>query len=311
MEFLLKLKMKRNSYTTEQIEWLRENVDNYYYEDLIKAFNKAFNDNRSKSSIYCTLQNHGIVKTKLIKSSLDNLNHNPKYSKEQIEWLKNNYVNYKSANECRLAFIKEFNENITFIAFTHLTQRNNLLFRNKPIKLNKEQKHWLLNNYKNYIGDNHYYTNKLCNDFKNKYNIEITHEYVYQFLELNGEHKPYSNPNHFVYPIGNEKLIGNQWYVKVSDKPQFIKENCRENQRHNYRRKANVLYEQYHNVKVDDETQIVIHIDENINNFEKDNLYLLSKKAERILVGSKYKNEDTKTRLNAIKVSEILALTKE
>lgn len=233
------------------------------------------------------------------------------YTNEQKEWLKENYSFYNKLTECRLAFNEKFNLDLTHSAFDHLTDRLNISFRNKPIKLSKEQKKWILDNYKNYIGDNHYYTDKLCNDFKNKFNIEITHSYVYQFLKLNGQDKPYSNPNHFIFPIGYEKLVGNQWYVKVSDKPQFIKENCRENQRHNYRRKANVLYEQYHNVKVDDETQIVIHIDENINNFEKDNLYLLSKKAERILVGSKYKNEDTKTRLNAIKVSEILALTKE
>lgn len=235
------------------------------------------------------------------------------YTDEHKEWIKQNYHLYKKLTDFRLAFNEKFNLELSHSAFDHLTDRLNISFRKQTTKLNYIQKQWILDNYTNkeYIGDNHYYTDKLCKDFNDKFNVKITHSYVYQFLKINGEHKPYSNPNHFIYPIGHEKKVGNQWYVKVSDSPQFIQKGCRENQTHNYRRKANVLYEKYYNVKVDDETQIVIHIDENINNFEKENLYLISKKAERILVGSKYKNEDTQTRLNAIKVSEILALTKE
>lgn len=295
-------------YTQEQIDWLKEFAPSHYIEECVDEFKIRYGTTITYNKMYNLLQRTQI-KT-LLKDKNKNLDTH-KYEQEHIIWLKNNYKLYNTANDCRLAFNKHFNLNLNFNAFTHLTQRNGILFRNKPTVINDIQKQWILDNYKNYIGNNHYYTNKLCEDFYKLFNIKLTHSYVYQFLEYNGEHKPYSNPNHFVYPIGHEKFIGNQIYIKVSNDPQYVKPNCREDAKHNYRRKAHVMYEQYYNVKVNDEKQIVIHIDNNLNNFEKDNLYLLPRRAERILTGLKMKNQCKLTRLNAIKLSEILNLIKE
>jgi predicted RNA binding protein with dsRBD fold (UPF0201 family) len=63
-------------YTQEQINWLKENVDNYYYEDLTKTFNQVFLENRSKSSIYNVLKHNKIQKTKrqMLRNQIDNEN---------------------------------------------------------------------------------------------------------------------------------------------------------------------------------------------------------------------------------------------
>lgn len=303
--------MSRNLYKQEEIEWLRNNVDNYYYEDLVKTFNQVFNQQRTMSSIYNTLRNNKIVKTQKIKNQLENLKDSTIYNSEHKKWLKENCHLFKTATECLKVFNEYFNLDLTYVAFNHLTHRTGILFRSKPTKLNKEQKKWILDKWQKYNGNKHYYTDKLCEDFEKIFNIKITHQYVTQFLENNGKKKPYSNPNHFKYPIGNERKIGRKYtIIKVNDLPNPNKDRIGE-WKHNYRKKSHILYEQYHNVKIDDDTQIVIHIDGNTDNFDKENLYLLSKKAERILVGFKFKNEDRQTRLNAIKVSEILALIKE
>ena len=90
----------KNLYTEEQINWLRENVDNYFYEDLTKTFNQVFLENRSKSSIYNVLKHNQIKKTQFIKDKTVNLKKFEKrYTEEQINWVKENRCCVKNLNE--------------------------------------------------------------------------------------------------------------------------------------------------------------------------------------------------------------------
>lgn len=304
----------KNLYTEEQINWLRENVDNYFYEDLTKTFNQVFLENRSKSSIYNVLKHNQIKKTQFIKDKTVNLKKfEKKYTEEQINWVKENRCCVKNLNELREKFNKKFNMNLTETTFYSLTKNykiNNPKYLKKHY-FNSDELTWIKNNIDNYIGDKHFYTDRFCKDFEKKFGFSLDRRTLWSKLNYHGIKKPKSNPNHFMYPIGNEKKWGNYTYVKVDDRAQTFEFGTRENQLHNYRRKTNLMYEKYHNIKLNDDEDIVIQLDENPNNYSKENLYLINKKALHIYVGSKYKNENLETKLNALKVSEIYALIKE
>lgn len=86
--------MKKRNYTQEQENWLRTNVVNKTYKDLVEltnSFNNMFNECRTKAAI----------QTKINKSMGIKLNTNNLFTKEEDEWLRENYRKYSMKELCK------------------------------------------------------------------------------------------------------------------------------------------------------------------------------------------------------------------
>lgn len=79
-----------------------------------------------------------------------------------------------------------------------------------------------------------------------------------------------------VAPIGHEKKFDGEWYVKVSLTKIPKGERNQRNKKLNYQKKTRYMYEKYHNVKLKD-NEYIIQLDGNVNNFDKENLFLVDK----------------------------------
>lgn len=300
----------------EQLKWLREFSPSHYIQETQQEFNKKFDTNKSYDSIKNILRRYKIPK--LVKNKLDNLK--PRMAihteKDKIKWIKENRNCYKNLSLLLEEFNKCFNLEISYEAFRHIVYVHGIKSdkRKDPHLYTEEEIKWVKENYNKYTTTYRFNTNSFIQDFNKKFGLLLKkHNVKYLIgtickLSLNYDRQyTYYEYMSQLYPIGHERKIHGEWYVKIDTKP-LIGE--KRDERFNYRKKSHILYEQYHNVKVNDETHIVIYIDENFENLSKDNLYLLSRKAERILVGSKYKNACLETRMNAIKIAEIQALLK-
>lgn len=77
-----------------------------------------------------------------------------------------------------------------------------------------------------------------------------------------------------------------------------------------WRRYTNYLYEKYYNVKVDDSKETVVQIDNKIDNFEKDNLLLISARTASYY-GSKYHHNGSDRDFKNKQLRKIAYLTLE
>ena len=298
-------------YTIEQEEWLKEFASNYYIEEILEKFNVHFNTNLNYNKMYHLLQRLDIkLKT---KNSLENLDkgYQKKYNEEQLKWIQDNLNNYNSRTELRNAYNKKFNTDLPANSFNHIIWRNKLK-PSKAIHVLDEYEIYIKNNYEKYIKEGWFYHKNFIKDFNEHFNTNINSSWLYNTFK----HRlklPYPKvcQQGMFNPIGHEKNYGGEIYVKVTNFPAHKNANGNLDEVYNYRRKTHVLYEKYHNVKINDETHIVIHLDKNKRNFEKDNLYLISRNAYNIYSGTKFSNETLETKLNALKVSEIKELIKE
>lgn len=367
--------MSYKKYTDEQIQWVRDNIDNYYYKDLVKEFNLKFNTKITLSNIRHIRQQNNISKTKMFTSTAPINNRkifehhinwlrlyapthksdditkefNKKFgfsfsvkyirdtlvkknipflvrdknnnlsrriiTKEHIEWIKENKDRYNKKglrNTFYNEFISTFKINIKKCTFDKLLSNHSLdnLNYEKIHVYTKEENEWIKNNYQKYIDEqNVFLPNKFIQDYNNNFNGSMTLPKLWRRFKSLGISKPKSYSGYERFPIGHEYTSSDGTvYVKISNEvgikdknPFFI----------HYKKKANILYEQYHNVVLNEKEQIVIHLDNNKSNFKKDNLYLINRKAFIIYNNTHYKNQSLETKLNALKVCEIKQLIKE
>lgn len=268
---------KNNTYSQEQIEWLKENSS--LHSNLSKEFNKVFNENKTEHAIRQICFRNNIERYK-----------------KQNDWLRKNASKYY-IEELLDKFNKKFyNFNMDIEALYKRLKNNNIEYK-QHIILNKKEIEWLKNNSKNKT------LVQIEKEFNEKFGKDTTSlKYMINKLnivrfskEFGKDRKQTRTCSKYVYERV-DNIVGGELYETFKS---------------NYRKKSHIMYEKYHNVIVKDEEQCVIHLDNNYNNFEKDNLYLIDKKAYRTYLSSGYKNEILETKLNALKVSEILALTKE
>lgn len=299
-------------YTEEQIKWLKENGIQYYIEDLTLQFNNHFNTDYTNKSIKRTMEHRKIPRK--LHNKIDYLKRRTKiYEDYHFKWIKENRDKYNTIQELHNAFNNHFQLNTTFSSFKTNINRNKIYDTNRkyPKKYTQEENNWIIENYKNYVEDTGVFSpKKFIKDFNKLFNSNMRVKDVRPKLRTLGIKQPKSLSYYDRWDIGHETKFGsdNTWYIKVSNK---IRTSDRYSLTLNYRRKSHVLYEQYYNTKVNDKTEVVIHIDKNNNNFEKENLYKISRKAYKIYGGSKFNNQTLETRLNALKVCEILQLIKE
>ena len=72
-----------------QRDWLNKNANKYYIKELIIEYNKTFDTNINYDQMRYILKKNNI-------KPLINKKYNKRYSVEEINWIKNNYSNYKN-----------------------------------------------------------------------------------------------------------------------------------------------------------------------------------------------------------------------
>lgn len=290
----------QQTFNEEQKEWIMQQDKSLTFSEACKKYNSHWNTNIPTAKFRRVCKNLKIYFNLTIVQ----------YTDEELKWLRINRSKYKERDLTEL-FNKKFNRNISHRTLNGMMSKYGILKGSKKPAyiLSNEQKQWFIDNYKQHAHKNNY--NKvMIEEFYKTFNYKLTqNQILYIFRDVLKIKKPNSYTS---AELGHEKILQGVCWIKVKDevppKDSLGRITC---SRFNYRRKSHVLYEKYHNVKINDEKQIVMHLDNNNNNFDKDNLYLVSRTTERIFISSRYKNETLDTRLNAIKVSEILALIKE
>ena len=87
-------------YQQDENEWLIANSYKYYYPELTRLFNEKFGRNKSESSVRTHCE-------RWLKVYSKSANH---YTKEQIEWIRENYPKDESRQEFQKRYIEKFNE---------------------------------------------------------------------------------------------------------------------------------------------------------------------------------------------------------
>lgn len=294
-------------YTEEQITWLKSYAPTHYIEDILKEFNKEFNKNISYNAMYHLIRSHNIPT--LLKDRNKNLLRK-QYTDKHVDWIRKHFNNY-SRNDLRLLFNKTFNFNFSSRYFNTIIWEYKIN-PTKAIRYEKEYLDYIYNNYKKYINNDYLDYKSFLKQFNKTFNVNVKYDWIYNAFKLKLHITPPKTYQQGMYnPIGHEKLYGGEYYVKVTNYPARKSSYNHIDEVYNYRRKSHILYEQYYNIQINDDTHIVIHLDDNKNNFTKENLYLISRKAFHIYNGSKYNNQTLETKINALKLSELQQLLKE
>lgn len=115
-----------------------------------------------------------------------------------------------------------------------------------------------------------YTKEKLRQEIQNKYNIQMTEEAVRRYLNRHNikdrpvDYRKYNSRNVYKCPVGTEKITTEGVFIKIKQ-PDV------------WRRKSRVMYEQYHNCKLNGDDYIVF-LNQNNNDFRKENLIKSSRK---------------------------------
>lgn len=301
---------KDHKYTNEEIEWLKSHyLDFDFHPDLYAEFNKAFGLNQSEDALHNKIKSLGLfIPQQRIK-----------YTQEQINWIKSNIDSYLTNKEMLKDFNKKFNKNLSYQNFRAWLCKNKIFKENvkRPIQYTKEQDEWLINNLHKYDTGSRYDTNKLVADFnalfKTKYVNNSIRHHIFKVL---GIEKKYNTFDELAAskldkrPLGTEVIEKNGYvYVKL-----YTNKRTNDNISYliNYRKKSHILYEKYHNVKIDDKKQFVVHINGNKLDFRKENLLLISRSAYLSFKKSKaWEFDDDKLRKLSMLNYEVKHLIKE
>lgn len=204
---------------------------------------------------------------------------NPYFTKEEVDWIRKNRNKIGNTNEVIRQFIEKFNKELSESSYYYICKKYKIKSDNYKDRFiyTQEVKDFIKENIDNYSYE------QLVEILQEKYNYNKDrnsfNKWCNDNLKLRKKEKTKFLPR---VDLGHEKVTQTgAIYVKVSNEMRHRKDSWTAN----YRRKTNIMYEKYHNVTVDDESQIVIQLDDNNNNFEKDNLYLISKKAYNRYLG--------------------------
>lgn len=264
----------KKKYNEKHLEWLKKFAPINFLNDVVLEFNKEFNDTKNKDSIRHILRHNNI-------NYLKHEKYMKHYSAQEIDWLKENRREDTDLSLLLNQFNEKFNKNVSYDSFINTLSRYKIKFKTLHKYSEKEEK-WMIENYNNYIVDGYFKTSRFINDFEKVFNFKVPNTDLKRIYKRLGIDKPRSNYGLEKCPLGFEKKTNYGILVKVSDN--YAKEENRWSKgvvKHtfNYRKKSHILYEQYHNIKIDDEKYIVAYLDNDKNNFSKENLYLIEKSA--------------------------------
>lgn len=204
------------------------------------------------------------------------------YTNEEITWL-TEYINIYSLEKLTKEFNKKFNNTVGFEALRKWCYNHNIKKdRGVRIHLTEEQSKWILNNYKKYDLPNiqKFDYETFTKEFESIFNLKLNKNTIFDFLHKMNIKMEYdrgrTKPKNYRRPdrdkIGTEIIRHGIVYVKVNDIKKTKDISSTRVFFINYKAKKRIIYEQLHNVTLckDD---IIIQLDGNIHNFEKENLF--------------------------------------
>lgn len=216
------------------------------------------------------------------------------YTKEQDEWLINNFNKNDTTKELVNKFNITFNTNYKYDTIKkHCNLKLNLIRNNiEKNYYTEEEIKWFENNYQNYLIKECFDIDLFTKDFKEKFNKNMSYHQTINFIYLKtnarfGRNKKLIKPKAQL-PIGTERKIDNIWYVKVDnkkDKYGYSRKNS------NWKQKSRYLYEKYYNCELATNDHI-LHLDGNYENFDKENLIRLDEKEFMMYIGNKFSKLD-------------------
>lgn len=280
----------KKEFTIEQKEWILGNIEKCKSIcDATKKYFEKFNEKCDYYRFKNFCEENGIY--------VEPTKHS--YSVEELNWIKENRDNYSSLIEMAKDFNEKFNANLDRHKMNSVLQ--NYKIKRSDLKHNeytKEFNDWLINNYNNYINE------ELVVMIKEKFNIDLSVSGIQSLMNRRGLFKE-NNGRFKEHELGFEIIRKGIPYIKVKKDP-YISDDYF----HNYRRKANVIYEQYHNVKLKKD-DIVLNLDGNPFNFDKENLILLSRNEFQVYhIKSQYNEISNinikKLLLNIVKLESII-----
>lgn len=253
--------MSNIKYTKEILEDIKEKSKTFKSEELKEYIQEKYGIKLTKRG-YASMKN---------RYKIHCFNYNPpKYSEELI-----NYAKKKSkvltSEELRQDLQKNFNIQIKKSAFPSFVQHYKVYCTDyeQLRKYNKE----ILEHAKDKSKD--LTIDEMQKELKDKFNFETTrHNLQIRLYEYGIYCK-----NDKIKPIGHEsKRDRGRTVVKIDNKP---------NSKHgNYEYKHRLMYEKYHNVKLTNDDYIIF-LDGNRTNYDKNNLYRLTRREINIMNGGK------------------------
>lgn len=301
--------MGRVKYDEEQLKWIADNRYNYKnVEELRLAFNSKFEQTMTLSYLRELVVKLGVRRD--IKKYFEN---------PHGKWLRENIDNYKGFKKLAEAFNKEFNFSINAKQLQKITIKFNVERkegRKAKTVFTEEQLKWAKENYKNFNSEFIFDKKGFIKAFEEEFDFAYPggkngiYNLLVNKLGIKEVIHDMSDVTYAVgkemYPIGYECKQHDVWLVKIKEEknPNNIK-------RFNYRPKAHILYEQYHNVVINDKTHLVIHLDKNKDNFDKDNLMLISRKSIFTMNQNWYSSEDVDFRRTMFTYAELKNALKE
>lgn len=194
-----------------------------------------------------------------------------KWTTEQLEWLKSNAS--RDRHGLIKKFNKKFNANITMTALKSIIYRSNLKIPIPRVRWTKDKLEWLESQSFNDKRD-------LLKAFNEKYDANIKIDqlshiaYLYK-INIPDKQRIYKPQGSIMYSKHNIPQ------VKIKDRVYMPM--------HRY------LYERYHDVTLNDNDMIVF-LDGNKNNFDKKNLYKITKRINGIMKSNNLHNVKTDKR---------------
>lgn len=238
------------------------------------------------------------------------------YTKEHDEWLLENFYKFDTTKKLIDEFNRNFNTNCNYDNVKIRCYRKLKLTRTKKQRnyYTEEEVIWFKKNCNKYLVKGYFEEDLFIKDFYNKFNKKMSYGTLLHFIYIRcdmklGHFKKLAKPKKQL-PIGTERKNDGKWYIKI--KNGFIDKgtNKYSNPYGNWQLKSRYLYEKYHNCKLDN-NDIIIFLDGNEENFEKDNLIKLTKQEFNILNGCRFASlKDIKLKKSAILYSQIQAKLK-
>lgn len=105
---------KDHFWTKEHKDFIKKYYENTNVDDLVKTFNKKFDKQITRGTLCVMANKLGLSKGRT-------------YSKEEIEWLKNNYLNDETVNETYEKYKKIFGSKKTACGINSFCKKNGML----------------------------------------------------------------------------------------------------------------------------------------------------------------------------------------
>ena len=261
---------KKINWTKEQETWIKENGIKYNDQIMTKKFNEEFQVSINVKTLTHFRWRLGILKPKFISFEKDGkvrVRRSTRHitTQEEKEWILNNKNKIINRNQFLNDFNKHFNLDLNSRQFTNIYLKVcNNLFRNSFFT--KEEDEWLLENIK------YQPPYKLVEEFNKRFDQKRTGRQLKEHLNgyLKTSYLKINNKNSVnSEAIGTIKKWGNNYKIKINDKDWEI---C-----------SRYFYKQYYGKLSED--CIVLHLDGNIENWNKDNLIEMSRKEAGKLTG--------------------------